>query len=308
MLCQVFQLALALPIVALALSAWSSAAAMPTERAEVGAAELDGRIYVVGAYSGARDANEMYDPSSNSWQTRQPLPRELNHACAVGWGGLLFVVGGFDPTVGNHPVNSLYVYDPSSDSWSTRAPLPTPRGALACAVVAGKIYAIGGLTPAGDTGIVEAYDASTDSWSVDLAAMPTPRDHLACAVLDGQVHVIGGRSPALGLTASVHEVYDPAANTWSGAAALPTGRSGIGAAVLNGRIYVLGGEADHTFAENEAYDPQSDSWSTFAPMPTPRHGLGVVAVGDAIFTLGGGPRPGDSRSATVEVFRADSGN
>jgi N-acetylneuraminic acid mutarotase len=121
--------------------------------------------------------------------------------------------------------------------------------------------------------------------------------------------VIGGRSARLGLTGATHEVYDPVSDTWTDAAPLPTGRSGIGAAVLAGRIHVLGGEADHTFSENEAFDPSTDTWrADFSAMPTPRHGLGVVAFGDAIYTLGGGPRPGDSRSNIVELFRVDADN
>jgi N-acetylneuraminic acid mutarotase len=100
-------------------------------------------------------------------------------------------------------------------------------------------------------------------------------------------------------------VYDPLSDTWSTAAPLPTGRSGIGAAALNGRIHVLGGEASRTFEQNEAYEPATDTWTSFAPLPTARHGLGVVAIGDALYVLAGGPRPGDSRSSVVEIFRAD---
>ena len=37
---------------------WSRGAPMPTERGEVGAAAVDGKIYVVGAYSGVTNANE----------------------------------------------------------------------------------------------------------------------------------------------------------------------------------------------------------------------------------------------------------
>ena len=66
---------------------WSRGAPMPTERGEVGAAAVDGRIYVVGAYSGATSANEAYDPTTDSWQALAPLPRGLNHVCAVGVGG-----------------------------------------------------------------------------------------------------------------------------------------------------------------------------------------------------------------------------
>lgn len=275
---------------------------MPTQRAEVGAAAVGDKIYVVGAYSGATTANEAYDTTTDTWQSLTGLPRPLNHVGAAGVQGKLYVIGGFSPESGNRPVDTTYVYDPATDQWGERATMPTPRGALVCVVVADVIYAIAGAGVAGDTGTLEAYDPSTDTWRADLSPMPTPREHLAGAELDGRIHVIGGRSPALGLTGTAHEVYDPASNSWTTAAALPTGRSGLGAAVLAGRIHVIGGEADHTFNENEAYDPTSDSWLTSAPVPTPRHGLGVVAVGDAIYALAGGPRPGDARSNVVEIF------
>jgi N-acetylneuraminic acid mutarotase len=175
-----------------------------------------------------------------------------------------------------------------------------------CVVVNGTLYAIGGVSLAGDTGANEAYDPLTDTWRTDLTPMPTPRDHLAAAELDGLVYVLGGRSPAIGLAGTTHEVYDPTTNTWSIAAPVPTGRSGIGAAVLQGRIFVLGGEADRTFNENEAYDPGTDSWLAFAPLPTPRHGIGVVTIDQALYVVAGGPRPGDSRSGVVEIFRPGS--
>jgi type 1 glutamine amidotransferase len=285
-----------------ATGSWTSAAPMPTERAEVGAAVVDGKIYVVGAYSGATDANDAYDPGTDSWQTLAPLPRPLNHVCAAGVDHVLYVVGGYDPTNANRPVDSTFAYDPATNTWTARAPLPTPRGALACATVGQTIYAVGGTSPAGDTGAIEAYTPSTDTWQPDLAPMPTPRDHLAVAAFNGQVHAIGGRSPSLGLTGATHEVYDPSSNAWSAAAPLPTGRSGIGAAVLGDRIHVLGGEADHTFPENEAYDPSTGTWQSFAALPMPRHGIGVVSFGNAIYVLAGGRTPGDSRSNVVEIF------
>ena len=282
---------------------WNRGAAMPTERGEVGAAVLDGKIYVEGAYSGESSANEAYDPPGDSWQTLAPIPQPRNHVCAAALGGTLYVVGGFDPTSANRPVDTTFAYDPLSDRWTTRAPMPTPRGALACVVLGNLIYAVGGASPAGDSAVNEAYDPTTDAWRLDLAPMHTESQHLAAAELAGLLHVFGGRSATLGMTGSIHEVYDPIANVWTSAHPLPTGRSGIGAATLGGRIHVLGGEAAHTFDQNEAYDPLTDSWLTFAPLPTPRHGLGVVAVEDAIYVIGGGPQPGDFRSNTVEIFR-----
>jgi N-acetylneuraminic acid mutarotase len=78
-----------------------------------------------------RDANEAYDPATDTWRTLQPLPHALNHVCAVGLHDTLYILGGFDPSAGNYPVDSTYAYDPATDTWSPRAPMPTPRGALA---------------------------------------------------------------------------------------------------------------------------------------------------------------------------------
>src|SRR5919202_653609 len=114
---------------------------MPTERGEVGAAALNGRIYVVGAYSGATNANEAYDPTTDTWQTLAPLPRPSNHVCAVAMDGTLYVIGGFDPTAGNRAVDSTYAFDPLTNTWTSKAPLPTPRGALTCAAVGPMIFA-----------------------------------------------------------------------------------------------------------------------------------------------------------------------
>ncbi len=53
------------------LGGWSNGALMPNKRAEA----VAGRIYVVGAYSGATDANAAYDPASDARQTLASLPR-----------------------------------------------------------------------------------------------------------------------------------------------------------------------------------------------------------------------------------------
>src|SRR5438445_13641467 len=152
---------------------WSRGMAMPTERAEVGAAALDGKIYVEGAYSGDSVANEAYDPSNDSWQTLAPLPQPRNHVCAAAIGGALYVIGGFDPSNANRPVDTTFAYDPLTDRWATRAPMPTPRGALACVVIGNLIYAVGGPSPRGDSNVNEAYDPESHIWRLDLAPLPT---------------------------------------------------------------------------------------------------------------------------------------
>jgi N-acetylneuraminic acid mutarotase len=122
--------------------------------------------------------------------------------------------------------------------------------------------------------------------------------------MDGRLYAVGGRidgNYSRNLTAN--EAYDPATDRWEQRAPMPTARSGIAAAVLEGRIFVFGGEAPSgTFNQAEAYDAKSNGWSRYARMPTARHGLGAAAVAGRIYVISGGPTPGDSVSATNEIF------
>ena len=172
---------------------WTSLASVPTPRGEVAAAELNGKIYVLGGFGAGATANEEYDIATDTWQTRAPIHRGVDHPAAVTVGGKLYLIGGFDGRWG--PVADVWAYDPESDTWVQKAGLPTPRGALGAAVVEGKIYAIGGVGASGDLGTTEVYDPATDSWT-GLSPMPVARDHIAVAVSQGKIHVAGGRLEA----------------------------------------------------------------------------------------------------------------
>src|SRR6266540_4232932 len=106
---------------------WSKGAVMPSERGEVAAAELDGKIYVVGGFGGERDL-EIYDPAADKWSRGAKFPREIHHTAAVGLNGKLYVIGGY--VLDWVPTNAVYEYDPVKDSWGEGSPLDVPRGAL----------------------------------------------------------------------------------------------------------------------------------------------------------------------------------
>ncbi|MBI4338079.1 MAG: galactose oxidase [Chloroflexi bacterium] len=279
---------------------WSRLASAPTARSEVAVAELNGRIHVLGGLGPGATANEEYDPPTDTWRGRAPVPQRVDHAAAVATEGKLYFIGGFDGSF--RPISSVWAYASQTDTWTRKADLPTPRGALSAAVVDGKIYAIGGRGPQGDVGTNEEYDPATDTWR-SRSPMLTPRDHLAVVEVRGKVYAIGGRLGTFAQNLDDNEVYDPATDTWTRLDPLPTPRSGIAAAAVDGQIHVFGGEAvEGTFNANERYDPATNAWKTMPPMPTARHGLGAVALGDRIYTLAGGPTPGGSQSPLNEVF------
>lgn len=294
---------------------WHTATPAPTKRTEVAAAALNDKIYVVGGFEEPGLSNlldlaitpavEEYDPSTDQWTSRAPMPVGLHHVGIGVAGDKLYVIGGYKQSVFSvwKPVATVYAYDPATDTWAERAPMPTPRGALSVTAYDGKLYAVGGYDRKFNTAAVEVYDPEHNIW-IEQAPLPTPRDHLAAATVSGKVYAIGGRlNGDYERNFSITEVYDPATNQWSKAADLPTARSGITASVVGGRIYVFGGEeGEGTFRENETYDPEHDSWQAMAPMPTGRHGLGSAVVDGLIYVISGGPTPGGSFSDVNEVF------
>jgi N-acetylneuraminic acid mutarotase len=294
---------------------WRTAAPALTKRTEVAAAMLLGKLYVVGGFEkpglgnvtnlAITPALEEYDPATDRWTTKAPMPVGLHHTGVGVSGGRLYVIGGYRQSGLSvwQPVATVYAYDPAADRWTERAAMPTARGALSVTEHGGMLYAIGGYDGKANSAAVEVYDPAGNVWG-SKAPLPTPRDHLAAATVAGKLYAIGGRvNGDYRRNLSVTEVYDPQSNRWARVANLPTARSGITASEASGKVYVFGGEGpDGTFRDNEAYDPARDAWQAMAPMPTGRHGLGSAVVGGRIHVMSGGPTPGGSFSDVNEVF------
>lgn len=194
---------------------WRALAPMPTPRGAGIAALVGTKVYVIGGASvhpGARlvsltptgphrslDTNEVYDISTNKWETRSPMPTGRNHMAAGVVNGKIYVIGG--------RVGSVFVvasatdiveeYDPATDTWGyAKARMPTPRSGLTFATYAGKIYVIGGEylnnLIVGAFRDVEAYDPASDTWSI-LSPMDLPRNAPASAVIGNRLYVISGQ-------------------------------------------------------------------------------------------------------------------
>jgi N-acetylneuraminic acid mutarotase len=114
---------------------------------------VNGVIYAIGGVSGS--TVEAYDPSTDSWTTKAPMPTERVLFAVGVLNGVIYVAGGDG---GPGPLSVVEAYDPSTNSWSTRASMPTARYGLAGGVVNNTLFAIGG-TDANPVGMstVEAY-------------------------------------------------------------------------------------------------------------------------------------------------------
>lgn len=287
---------------------WVQKASLPTGRCCLGAAAINGLIHAVGGKvpsigPGQVATLEVYDPASNTWQTKSPAPHTKSHAAVAAIGGKLYVTGGFGSS--GVPDAATDIYDPATGLWSSGAPMPTPRGAPAAAVVDGILYVIGGLDNSGLVGItyqtVEAYDPSTDTW-ISRSAMPTARFSTAAGAINGLIYVAGGAKTigSLGTQGfATLEVYDPNTDTWLTKSPLPAPRSGAAAGVIDGNLYVAGGVIpDGETSTVLIYHPQSDAWTFSVSLPKNRAFAAGVVVDQTLYVLGGDPALADVDALT----------
>ncbi|NLG27685.1 MAG: S8 family serine peptidase, partial [Chloroflexi bacterium] len=247
----------AVSVLDLSTGQWTTGHAKPTPVAHAGAAELGGRIYVVGghnpAFTPAILANvEVYDPAADRWSSAPPLPVALSGAAVAAHNGRLYVFGG---QTASQYSQAAYAYDPASGQWSTLAPLPVPDALHARAVSIGASLYVAGGWP--DRTQLLRYDPATNTWT-RLADLLTGRYGAAMTAADGRLYVAGG-SGASTVLSSV-ERYDPDANTWQALAPLLTASHADTAGVYaDGRMYVLGGLGTHASQATEILEI-SPSW------------------------------------------------
>ncbi len=210
---------------------WKALAPLPTKRGSAVAAAVGDRIYVIGgaanlsgseetalspaAPQGVLGTVEEYDPATNVWRARSPMPTPRNHAAAGAVNGKIYVIGG---RVGAafiglaSDISVVEEYDPAKDKWSApRARMPTTRSALGAGTYNGRIYVAGGEFQdphmMATFRSVEAFDPATNTWSI-MPSMPVSRHGLAAGVVGNRLLLVGGDVQSSGneIHASTSEV------------------------------------------------------------------------------------------------------
>jgi hypothetical protein len=275
---------------------WATMEPMPTARSEVGVSVVNGKIYAIGGYlsdqinvTGHVSTNEMYDPVTDTWTTKEPMPTPRGAFGIAVVQNKIYVIGG---ETDEGYTNANEVYDPETDTWETKTQMPTNRTYIVANELDRKIYVMAGCTfphPSFPTlcNKTEVYDPITDSWT-EKAQMPDfiglgIGENVASAVIDNRIYIIAEET--------LH-IYTPENDSWNLGASIPTKiydeRPAMGATtgeMAPKRVYVLG-DANRNL--NQVYDPETDTWTNGTSMPTPRQSLGVAVVNDILYAIGGG--------------------
>ncbi len=259
---------------------WTSIAPMVKPRQAGAAVVADGKIYAVGgietggsitvfgvtypATTGARV--EAYDPATNRWTEKAPLPYPIDLATRKAEG----------------------------------------RQWLAAATYEGKIYTFGGANLNGEVrDTVDVYDAAKDAWTAHIAKLPEPTLGMSAVAFGDKIYLFGGSSSVDPLAPQAYSdrtyEFDPATLRFTAKTPLPIPRFKTQAMIYEGKILVLGGISAMAAANAQLYDPTTDSWSAIPSVSWERRFWAGDVIGDFVFLAGGRDEHGKSSSA-VDVY------
>src|SRR5262249_29457044 len=118
------------------------------QRDHMGVVAVGGRIHAIGGRMDSYDfntgLNAVYDPKTDAWSFRAPLPTPRSGVSAVHINGRIVVFGG-EATGKVFGTNEAY--DPKADTWEQLTPMAIPRHGLhgaTCAVIDNMVHVPGG--------------------------------------------------------------------------------------------------------------------------------------------------------------------
>lgn len=269
---------------------WTLKASMPTPRAFLAVTAYQSKVYCFGGITAYNletgititTANEVYDPATNSWAKKAPLPMARASRQASVVDGKIYLIDRLYN--GSSFEIRIQIYDPATDSWVVKFSLPTGPISDVSAVFNKKIYFTSAYWAE-----TEIYDTQTGNWS--FGAPPPSAVYSGAAGTTSGAFALKrayffGLSGLMGQGAMPNRIYDPKTGNWTLGVQVPTNRMNFGVAVINDILYVIGGRS-YTFpypaysphsitqsAANEAYTPvgygtPDPDYTPPTPSPTP---------------------------------------
>ena len=167
-------------------NSWTTKAPIPSTRDSFGVAAVDDKIYCIGGSSGTglystlHAANEMYDPKTDTWTKKAPLPTVVGGCASAVLDSKIYII----------TIDKTQIYDTKTDTWSNGPAIPTyttgSHGAATTGVYAPKrIYVVNGTSN-------WVFDPRANSWSQAANPLGQPLNFAGIAVLNDQIYCVGG--------------------------------------------------------------------------------------------------------------------
>jgi len=232
---------------------WTIKASIPTPRSEMACAVVNGKFYLIGGYNpafpgnsypGALSTMEEYNPITDTWVAKSPMPNSRSTLSACEINNLIYVVGDWPFATG-----IMEIYNPSNDSWTTGVSSLTGRMNSNSVVktsngfyfIAGKVAAPNGNSTSIISKKNEFYDLTLNTWTIK-SELPQATFTGSSCLDNNKIHYIGGTiayQPEI--ISNNHFIYDISSNTWTPGPSMPTSRTLVTVVSLNNKIYAIGG-------------------------------------------------------------------
>ncbi|MFC1724061.1 kelch repeat-containing protein [candidate division KSB1 bacterium] len=129
------------------LETWTTKTSMPTPRSGAAAVAYNGKIYLVGGertvgfISVFVDSVHVYDPDTDSWEAKGPIPTSRRNLQAQVVDGKLYAIGGYSESY----ESTVEEFDLVSETWAVSDTMLTARESFGTSIVNNKIYSVGGI-------------------------------------------------------------------------------------------------------------------------------------------------------------------
>jgi hypothetical protein len=232
---------------------WASGPTLPHGYDHASLAELGGRLYLVGGYTGG-----LSNPTSEVWSlgagdaawTQEPAMGTRRGALATApAGGKLVAIGGVDQ--GGAVLNTTEIFTPGS-GWSAGPNLSIPREHLGAASAGDTVYAIAGRNPDGATTSVESLVVGEREW-MDEPALHDERSGIGGATTEsGRVCTGGGEVP--GRSDTVPSIECRGNGRWERVASMRVPRHGLAVVAEGNRVHFIAGGPTPGFSFSDAHE------------------------------------------------------
>lgn len=232
---------------------WSVGPPLPHQYDHSSLAELGGRLYVVGGYTGglSNPTNEVWSlgPGEQAWTDEPDLATRRGALATGAASGKLVAVGGVDES--GNVLSSTEIFTPGA-GWSPGPKLSMPREHLAAAGAGDKVYAIAGRNADGATRSVESFIVGSDQWN-DEGALHDARSGIGAGTTSsGRVCTGGGEVPGRPDTVPSIECYD--GERWRRMADMSVPRHGLAVVAEGKRVHLVAGGPQPGFSFSDAHE------------------------------------------------------
>ncbi|MCL1816790.1 MAG: S8 family serine peptidase, partial [Clostridiales bacterium] len=218
---------------------------MATARASLGAAMVDGVVYMIGGKNDdSRYIFNTVEAMEAGYASLETMPQKLKDFTAVELAGNIYISGGIKSD--NTSSREMYAYNIIGKKWQQKASLPSGTTLNLIAAAHGKLYLFD--RNSNNANRVFEYDPQTDRWT-DIAS--SKKIFSMVQSLNGKIYCITSGSKDV-------DVFDPLTKEWDKVKDRPNTvgfYDNSNFVVLSGKLYLYA--SDNMLY---CYDPDNDSW------------------------------------------------